>query len=234
MIDNNNSYLNETRKKSDFIAFRIIYPLLCLLFVILNPLSFFALALFVSIIIYILVFREHIFRKTFLYLFAPVYLCFIFIYSISPKVKYLEFKTTHWNWIEVKGEISDFDITWKGGKSRYSSANISYHYTVNNRKYQENESNVIENRSNSVFWVSEKEKEELNLDLHKNVEQYIQERNFKIFYNPKTGESKILMPLKLILLSNSSGFNFVFCMLKVMLLPILLIMLFMIFSKNKV
>lgn len=111
---------------SDSVAFKIIYPLLGIVFIAINPISFCVLAILLSTIVYYLIFRKHIFRKTFLFVLAPIYLCLLFVYSISPKIQYHEFKLTHPNWTEVKGQISNFDVIWRGGKSRRSTVLIRY------------------------------------------------------------------------------------------------------------
>lgn len=217
---------------SDFIVFKIIYPLLGIVFIAFNPISFFVLATILSTIFYYLIFRKNIFRKTFLFVLASVYLFLMFVYSVSPKIQYCEFKLTHPDWIEVKGQISNFDVVWKGGKSRKSTVEIDYQYIIYSKKFHRTAVDVISRRSHSVFWSSENEIKESNLKLKQDITEYVSVENFKIFHNPQTEESRLFIPLNILLFSNSSGFSIIYGMLKIILIPFLF---FIIFSgiKNK-
>lgn len=217
---------------SDFIVFKIIYPLLGIVFIAVNPISFFVLATLLSTIVYCLIFRKHIFRKTFLFVLAPVYIFLMFVYSVSPLIQYYEFKLTHHDWIEVKGQISNFDVVWKGGKSRKSTVDIDYQYTIYSKKFHSTAVDIINRRSHSVFWSSENEIKESNVKLKQDVAEYVSEMNFKIFHNLQTEESRLFIPLNILLFSNSSGFSIIYGMLKIILFPFLF---FIIFSsiKNK-
>lgn len=218
-------------KTSDFIVFKIIYPLLGLVYIAINPISLFIFAFLISFIVYYLIFRNNIFRKKFLFVLAPIYLGILFTYSISPKIQCCEFELTHPNWTELKGQVSDFNISWKGGKSRKSTANISYHYIAGSQKFSRTAIGVIDRRSHSIFWASDNEIKDSNLKLRQEVTNYIKDRNFKIFHNPKTNESRLLIPLNFLLLSNSSGFSIIYGMLKIILFPFLLIMIFLSIKK---
>lgn len=208
-------------KRSDYIVFKIVYPLLGLLLVAINPLSVFVLALLISIMVYVTVFRKIFLRQSFLFLLGGIYSIFMFIYSLSPRIQYEEFKITHPHWKEVEGNISKFDVSWKGGKGRKSVAKIYYQYTVNNKRFKAFEDDAIENKSYSVFWVSDEGKKEYNSDLEERMSEYIRDKNFKIFANVQTNECKIFIPLNFILISNSSAFNTLATMLKIMLVPLL-------------
>ncbi|RXM52877.1 MULTISPECIES: hypothetical protein [unclassified Chryseobacterium] len=229
---NTNEFLKTTKKKSDDFVFRIIVPLLGLLVVIFNPISLFIISVLASILVYITVFRTTIFSKTFLYFLAVIYAVIMFVYSVSPKIQYTEFKTTHPNWIETEGTSLTADVNWRGGKNRRSVADITYQYRMNNKTFKKTANNALKNNTYSVFWNSEKEKNESNQDLKKRVENYVQQKNFKILRNPNSGETKLFIPLNDLLLSNSFGFQLLVTFSKVMLVPFFC-MLFLFFWKDK-
>lgn len=222
---NNNEYLTTTKKKFDDIVSKIMGPLLGVLFVVLNPLSIFVISVLMGILLYIIVFRKTIFSKLFLFFLAAIYVVILFIYSVSPKLQYVEFKTTHPNWVEVEGDSLHTDVSWHGGKSRRSVANITYQYHINNKIANKSENNVLKNNTYSLFWNSEKEKSDSNQELEKRMETYIQQKNFKILKNPNSEETKLFIPLDDVLLSNSFGAQFLVMISKVMLIPLILILL---------
>lgn len=215
----NNEFLKTAKKKSDDIAFKIIVPILGVLFVIFNPLSLLAISVLVAILCYAFVFRRTIFSKLFLFFLVAVYAVILLIYSISPKIQYIEFKTTHPSWVEVEGNALHADVSWNGGKSRKSVADITYQYRINNKLVSKSANNVLKNNAYSVFWNSKKEKDESNQKLKSRVESYIRQKNFKILKNPASEETKLFIPLDNILLSNSPGFQILVTVSKIMLIP---------------
>lgn len=225
-------FLKTTKKKSDDIVFKIIVPLLGLLFVIFNPLSLFAISVLVAILLYIIVFRTTIFSKLFLFFLAATYIFILFIYSLSPKIQYIEFKTTHPSWVEVEGNSLRVDVNWQGGKTRRSVADITYQYRIHNTIVKKIGNNILKNNTYSVFWNSEKEKKESNQKLKNLVETYIQKKNYKILKNPDSEESKLFIPLNNVLLSSSFGVEFLVTVSKVMLVPFFF-MLILFFWKDK-
>lgn len=211
------------KKRSDYMVSIIIFSLFGLVIIAINPLSVFALALIISIGVYVTVFRRSFVRKFFLFLLGGVYAILMFIYSLSPRIQYEEFKIIHPHWKEVEGNISKFDVSWKGGKRRKSVAKIFYQYTINSKRFKAIEDDAIENKSYSVFWVSDEGKKQYNRDLKQSVNEYIRDKNFRILTNVQTNECKIFIPLNFILLSNSSGFNILVTFLKIMLVPLLFV-----------
>lgn len=209
------------KKISDNMVSIIIFPLFGLVIIAINPLSVFVLALLISISVYLIIFRRSFVRKSFLFLLGGIYAMSLFIYSLSPRIQYEEFKITHPHWKEVKGNISKFDVSWRGGKRRKSVAKIFYQYTINNKRFKALEDDAIENNSYSVFWVSDEGKKQYNQDLEESVKEYIRAKNFKILTNVQTNECKIFIPLNFILFSNSSGFNILATFLKIILVPLL-------------
>lgn len=219
---------------SDFIVFKIIYPLLGILMIILNPLSIFGLAILISIIFYLIFFGRNLCIKIFLFVFAAFYFLFLMIYSLSPKIQYIEFKYSHFKWIEVDGKISDFAVDWKGSKSRKSGVDIKYQFFYDHKTYSGMQKNVIQHYTNSVFWDSDKEIKQSNQTLSSDMKDYISEKNYKIYYKAETGESKVLMPLNNFLLSNSFAFNILFALSKIIFIPLLVIFLISkAFSENR-
>lgn len=218
---NNQNEGSSWKKISDYFVFNIIYPLIGLVVIAVNPLSVFALALLISISVYVTVFRRSFVRKSFLFLLGGIYAMLMFIYSLSPRIQYEEFKITHPHWKEVEGNISKFDVSWEGGKRRKSVAKIFYQYTINNKRFKAFENDAIENKSYSVFWVSDEGKKQYNRDMEESMNEYIRDKNFKIMANVQTNECKIFIPLNFILLSNSSGFNILATFLKIILVPLL-------------
>jgi len=226
----NNDNFKMSDKKSDFVVLKIIYPLIGLLIVILNPLSIFGIALLVSVPFYFIIFKSDSGKRTFLFLTGGLYVLFLLMYSVSPKVQYLEFKFSHYNWIEVDGRITDFSIDWKSGKNRKSIADIKYQFKSNDHTYKREETGAVVHYTNSIFWDSEKDKMRSNAILESDVKDYINEKNYRILYHPKTRKSKIMMPLNMFLFSNSGGFNIIFTTSKIFLIPLLL--MFIIFGNT--
>lgn len=227
-----NNFLKTTKKKSDDIAFKIIVPLLGILVVIFNPLSLFVISVLLGILIYTILFRKTIFSKLFLFFLAGIYVVILFIYSLSPKIQYVEFKMTHPNWIEVKADSLDVDVNWEGGKTRKSVADITYQYHIKNKIIHKSANNILKNNTYSIFWNSEKEKKESNQKLKNRVETYFQKNNFKILKSPNSDETKLFIPLDNILLSSSFGVHFLVTFSKVMLVPLFFILIFFFWKDN--
>lgn len=219
-------FLKTTKKKSDAIAFKIIVPLLGLLVVIFNPLSLAMISAVSGTLIYLMIFRKNIFSKIFVFFLVATYAVVLFIYSVSPKIQYLEFKATHPNWSEVEGYSFLVDVNWQGGKARRSSANITYQYRINDKIVKKSESNVLKNNTYSIFWNSEKEKKESNQKLKSRIENYIQQKNFKILKKPDSAETKLFIPLDDVLFSSSFGSEFIVTVSKVMSVPFFFALIF--------
>ncbi|WP_027374155.1 hypothetical protein [Chryseobacterium sp. UNC8MFCol] len=221
-----NEFLKTTKKKSDDFVFKIIVPVFGLLIVIFNPISIFILSVLGGTLLYIIVFRKTIFRKLFFLFLTVIYIILLFIYSVSPKIQYVEFKTTHPDWVEVEGDSLHVEVSWQGGKSRKSTADITYQYRINNKIFSKTENRALKNNTYSVFWNSENEKKESNLALKNRVETYIRQKNFKILKNPASEETQLFIPLDNILFSSSFGTEFIVTISKVMSVPFFFILIF--------
>lgn len=220
-----NEFLNTIKKKSGDFAFKIIVLILGLMVVIFNPISLFILSVLGGTLLYVIVFRKIIFRKFFLFFPTVIYIILLFIYSVSPKIQYVEFKTTHPDWVEVEGDSLHVEVSWQGGKSRKSVADITYQYRIHNKVFSKTENRALKNYTYSVFWNSENEKKESNLVLKNRVKTYIQQKNFKILKNPASEETKLFIPLDNILFSSSWGTEFIVTMSKVMSVPFFFILI---------
>ncbi|OCA78311.1 hypothetical protein BBH99_08790 [Chryseobacterium contaminans] len=230
----NNDLLETSQKKSNDIVFKIIVPLLGLLFVVINPLSLFAISALLGILLYIIVFRKTIFSKLFLFSLAAIYTVILFIYSVSPKIQYMEFITTHPHWVEVDGNSFRVNVNWQGSKNRRSVADITYQYRINHKFINASEKNVLKNNAYSIFWNSKKEKNESNQKLKKRVESYIQKKNFKILKNPDSEESRLFIPLDNVLFSNSFGIQFLVTISKIMLIPFFCFLILFFWKDNHI
>ncbi|WP_347218394.1 hypothetical protein [Chryseobacterium sp.] len=226
----NTEFLKTTKKKSDDIVFKIIVPLLGLVVVILNPLSLFAISVLVAALLYRIVFHKTFFSKLFIFFLTTIYAFIMLIYSVSPKIQYVEFQKTHPNWVEVQGDSLHVEVDWQGGRTRKSVADITYQYRTHGKTVKKLENNVLKNNTYSVFWNSESEKKESNLELKNRIQTYIQQKNFKILKNQDAEESKLFIPLDNILLSSSFGVEFFIMISKVMLVPFFFILIFYFFS----
>lgn len=229
---NNNNFLKTTKKKSDAI-YKIILPIVGLLFVALNPLSIFVISALLGTLFYLIVFRQTIFHKLFLFFIGAMYMVLLFIYSVSPRIQYIEFKTTHPSWIEVEGNFLHVEVRWKGSKTKSSAADITYQYRLNNKSVTKLANNVLKNNTYSIFWSSLKEKKESDQKLKTRIENYIQQNNFKILKSPNSDESKLFIPLDHILFSNSFGVQFLITICKVMLIPFFFIVMFFFVNDNR-
>lgn len=221
----NNNFLKISKKKSGAFAYKIILPIVGLLFVALNPLSIFVISVLLGTLLYLTVFRQTIFRKLLLFI-GAMYMVLLFIYSVSPRIQYIEFKTTHPSWVEVEGNFLHVEVRWKGSKTKRSAADITYQYRFNNKLVTKWASNVLRNNTYSIFWSSLKERKESDQKLRNRIEHYIQQKNFKILKSPNSDESKLFIPLDHILFSNSFGVQFLVTVCKIMLIPLFFIVMF--------
>lgn len=196
MNNSNESYLKETRKFSDKIAFNFLMPLLYLIFFITSPLVTIILTLVLSPLLFILFFNRKIFSRKFLYFSFAVYLTMSFIYSCLPRYQYQSFRLFHPKWTEVDGKIVDYKISWTPATKQSAAssyASITYAYQVGGKEQRVFVSNAVTRYSGNV-WNTDADTAGHNLALKRTVEAYMSNKNYKILVNGQA-DSKLFIPL---------------------------------------
>jgi|GEM_PF-969889 hypothetical protein len=216
MNNSNESYLKETRRFSDKIAFKFLMPLLYLIFFITSPPVTIILTLVLSPLLFILFFNRKIFSRKFLYFSFAVYLTMSFIYSCLPRYQYQSFRFFHPKWTEVSGKIIDYKISWtpttkQSAASSYAS--ITYAYEVGGKEQRVYASKAVTRYSGNV-WNTDADIAGHNLALKQTVEAYVNSKNYKILVNEQA-DSALFIPLDYFTFWSSFYFQLIVIILKI-------------------
>ncbi len=230
MLNQNESYLKETKKTTDFFTFKILYPLLFLFYLATSSLVIIISTIGISVIFYFLFFLKKISFRSFLNFSVAIYLTLSLIVSVSPKLQFLSFKFSNPDMFENQGKIIDYKIHWESTtKVSNASAYVNTVYTVNSLNIKTTSKKTLTFYS-SALWNSEYDISKKKKELEAEINNHIKERNFKILINKK-GDSKLFMTTKAFLFKGSFGFQFLVMILKFLIIPISLIFIFPLVKK---
>lgn len=202
-------------------------PLLLALFIFFHSLLVFALALLAAILVHLIVRRRSLFSRSFLWTLGSAYFLFVLMYSVSPRLRYLEFKVTHPAWLEVPAAVEKVETIWKPRMRRqmpHAVANVRYYYTdaSTGETMRGTRGEAIEKYSYR-FWNTAASGARCQERLRAAAEAYVAAQNSR----PGTSESRLFMPLNTVLLSGSAVLNILFGFFKSVLVIALVVLVFM-------
>lgn len=230
MLNQNESYLRETKKTTEFFTFNILYPVLFLFYLVTSSLVIIISTIGISVIFYFPFFFKKLSVRSFLNFSVVIYLTLSLIVSVSPKLQFLSFKFSNPDMFECQGEIIDYKTHWESTtKVSNASAYVNTIYTTNNLNIKTNSRKTLAfystNLWNSKHDISKKKKE-----LETEMNNHIKERNFKILINKK-GDSKLFMTTKVFLFKGSFGFQFLVMIFKFLIIIVSIIFLYPLIKK---
>ena len=226
MINNNNDWLQESKKATENFTSRYLMPILYLIFFLTSSLFVIVATVVLTPIFYLLVYGKIKINKRFFLVSFGVYLMMSLILSLSPRLQLESFKFFHPNWQEVDGKITSYKTDWTPTtKNSASSATaiISYAYTVNGKQHEYYTRDAIAHYSNQI-WNTERNKSNYQNLLDKALQSYIKNKKYKILIKDEN-QSKLFIPLDYF--SNSYSFNFQFLIIILKFLSFLAIIIFL-------
>lgn len=217
-MNSNDSYLKETGKISEFIALKILLPVIALLYLVFSSTLVIVVTLILTPLLYVLIFKKLQFNKKLFHVSICVYLITVSIFSCLPKIQYESFKLFHPNWVEVKGTITNYKVNWvttTKHTAASSKADITYAYNFKDKDYKINKTRTLSFYSNNV-WNSEKDKTKYIHKLSKQLESDVKHNNYKILVNQEA-ESKLFIPLNNFSYHTSFPLTFITIILKIII-----------------
>lgn len=202
MNNKNKNLLSQGKNVTEWIAFKIILPLFAVAVIIFNPISVFVFSLLLVFILSFKFLKEGTFLKKFLWRLGIIYASILSLLSLSPRLKYWEFKIFNPNYKEVNATIVDYKIDWHKttkGTSVGPKATIKYLFSENGKLLKDQ--NKIQRYSSKIYHTKKVIEKRKNI-LSKKIEQYKNEKNFAVFYNQEKNTSELFMPL------NTISFNY--------------------------
>ena len=195
-MNSNDSYLKETSKISEFIALKILLPVIALLYLVFSSTLVIVVTLILTPLLYVLIFKKLQFNKKLFYVSICVYLITVSIFSCLPKIQYESFKLFHPNWVEVKGTITNYKVNWVTTTKQTaasSKADITYTYNFKGKESKINKTRALSFYSNNIL-NSKNDKVKYINKLTSKLESYVKHNNYKILVNQES-ESKLFIPL---------------------------------------
>ncbi|MFC4165327.1 hypothetical protein ACFOWU_16790 [Epilithonimonas zeae] len=209
-MNSNEAYLKKGKGITDFLTWKVLFPIILIIYLIFSPISASILSVIISLLICIPQFKTKIRWKRLLVIFLLLHFSLTSIYSISPYLQLKDFKLFHWNWKETNGTIENQYVKWEEitrRKGPKAIANIQYSFLYNNQIKKVTKFEAIKIVYPWYFRKTEEKKEKLKNELSQNIENYKKNKAYKIFVNPKNGESKLFITTEKILVSNSSSYS---------------------------
>jgi energy-coupling factor transporter transmembrane protein EcfT len=138
--------------------------------------------------------------KYFLILTGLVYVPLLLLFSVSPFLRFAEFRCTHPGWKTAEAEDLSYGSEWEPRKRRssgYAYSDISYSYQVGTRSFTHKEHSV--EKLYYPVWESDRKILELKDDLLQRTKERIRKGKFMLLYNAETpSESKFFISRQLL------------------------------------
>lgn len=211
-MNSNEAYLKKGKQVTDFLTWKLIFPILLIIYVIVNPISIFILSFLISILILRPNLKLKKAWKRLFYLCLIIYIFLISLHSISPFLQYQEFRLSHWNWEKVEGKPENVHVKWEEifrQKSPKAVADIQYSFQLNDESKKATEFDALKIYYPYFAGNTDDKKEELKRELSQQINQHIANKDEVILANPKNGKSKLFITTEKILLKNSGVYNFI-------------------------
>lgn len=211
-MNSNEAYLKKGKEVTDFLTWKLLYPILLIIYIIVNPISIFIISLLISFLILRPNLKLKKAWKRFLYLCLIIHIFLISTYSISPYLQYQEFRFSHWNWEKVEGKPENFHVKWEEvyrRKSPKAIADIQYSFQLNDEIKKATEFDALKIYYPYFAGKTDEKKEELKRELSQQIKQHIANKDDVILANTKNGKSKLFITTEKVLLANSGAYNFI-------------------------
>lgn len=211
-MNSNEAYLKTGKKVTDFLTWKLIFPILLILYIVINPISIFIFSFLISILFFTSNFKTRKGWKRILISTLLVYSFLLSIYSISPYLQYQEFRFSHWNWEKVEGKPENQHVKWEEiyrRKSPKAIADIQYSFQLNDEIKKATEFDALKIYYPYFAGKTDEKKEALKSKLSQQIKQHIANKDYVILANPKNGKSKLFITTQKVLLENSGSYNFI-------------------------
>lgn len=198
-MNSNEAYLKKGKGITDFLTWKVLFPIILLIYLIFSPISASILSVIISLFIAILNFKTKIRWKRLLVIFLLIHFFLTSIYSISPYLQLKDFKLFHWNWKEFNGTIENQNVKWEEITRRKGPkviANIQYSFLFNNQIKKATEFDAIKIVYPWYFRKTEEKKEKLKNELSQNIEDYKKIKRIKSLSIQKMARVNCSLPQK--------------------------------------
>ncbi len=229
MENPNDAYLKTARKASSKLLNWVILPVLLGLFIFFYSLLLFGLAMLAALVVQLLVRRKPLWSRSFLWTAGLVYGFFVLIFSLSPRLQYLEFEVTHPAWVEVPATVENVEAFWRPRARRqlpHAVVNVKYHYldASTGAIIRKMEAGAMK-RYSYRFWNTAQSSEQHREQLQREAEGAGAAHNFKVFVAPGTSKSRLFMPLNAVCFGGSDWLRILFGLFQIAMVTVGVVLL---------